>query len=187
MPSCSLDHFSGLGHTLCSGLWPGSRLHPGLHGRHTRRRLPCLHHVRDDGARSCTHLQRRFAPESGVLFSGEHNAVQHIVCAHLHKNTGTQPASPTVGPTGLHLYPLSTHPALPEEERTAKEEHWSHTDSSRRKTRYPVPSEWKATFKWKESSETHGWDMENYKTLFMSWGCGMVNLQSAFILWIMKV
>lgn len=171
-----MDHFSGLGSALCSGLWPGSCLHPGLHGRHARRRLPCLHHVWDDWAWSCTHLQRSFTPESWDLLSGKISAVREIA-SHTH----TQHASPTTGPTGLHLYSLSAHPAPPEAERTSEEKHGSHAAWSRRKTRHPVPSEWKATFKWKESSKTHGWALGNYKTLFMSWGCGIENLQGALI------
>lgn len=85
MPPFSMDHFSGLSGTLCSGIRRGSCLHPGLHRHHTRRRLPCLHHVWDDGAWSCTHLQRGFTTESGVLLSGELNAVQQIVFAYLHQ------------------------------------------------------------------------------------------------------
>lgn len=74
LPYFSMDHFSGLSNTLCSGLWPDSCLHPGLQGRHTRRCLPCLHNVWDDRAWSCTHLQRSFTPESGILLSGEISA-----------------------------------------------------------------------------------------------------------------
>lgn len=65
--------------------------------------------------------------------------------------------SALTGSTGFHLYSLSAHPALPEEERTTKEKHGSYVPNSRSKTRYPVSSEWTATFKWEESSKTHGW------------------------------
>lgn len=85
VPSFSMDHFSGLSSTLCSSLWPDSCLHPGLQSHYERRCLPCLHNVWDDRAWSCTHLQRSFAPESGVLLSGEICAVEQIVYAYLHQ------------------------------------------------------------------------------------------------------
>lgn len=154
VPSFSMAHFTGLGRALCSGLWPGTRLHPGLHSRHSRRCLPGLHHVWNDRAWSCTHLQRSLTPQSRPFLSGKMSAAWQIVFAYLYK-TLTH-ASPKTGPTGLHIYSLYAHPVLPEEEWTSEEEHGFNASGSRRKTRYPVPSEWKATFKWKESSKTYG-------------------------------
>ncbi len=84
LPYFGMAHFSGLSSSLCSGLWPGSCLHPGLHCYHTRGRLPRLHHVWDDGAWSCTHLQRSIAFESRILLSGELSAVQQMVFTSLH-------------------------------------------------------------------------------------------------------
>lgn len=85
MPCFSMDHFSGLGSTLCSSLWPGSCLHPGLHGHYTRRRLPSLHHVWDDRAWSCIHIQRSFTTESGDLLCGKIRVVQELVFSYLHQ------------------------------------------------------------------------------------------------------
>lgn len=85
MPSYCMDHFPGLGNTLCSGLWPGTCLYPGLHSHHTRRRLPSFHHVWDDRTWSCTHLQRSFTPEGRVLLSGKISPVQLIALAYLHQ------------------------------------------------------------------------------------------------------
>lgn len=85
MPSYCMDHLSGVSNTLCSGLWPGTCLYPGLHSHHTRRCLPSFHHVWDDRAWSCTHLQRSFTPEGRVLLSGKISPVQLIAFAYFHQ------------------------------------------------------------------------------------------------------
>lgn len=86
-------------------------------------------------------------------------------------NPGTEHASPTTGPTGLHLYSLCAHLALPEKEWTSEEKHGARAARSWRKTRHPVSSEWKSTFKWKESSKTHGWATENQDNLCFDFAC----------------
>lgn len=96
--------------------------------------------------------------ERGSSFWWDNDCSTNCICLSA-SNIVFRHASPNAGPTGLHLYSLSPHPALPPEEWTSKEKHGSHTAGSKRKTRYPVPSKWKATFKWKESSKTHGWAM----------------------------
>lgn len=41
-------------------------------------------------------------------------------------NPGTERASPTAGPTGLHLYSVCAHPALSEKEWASEEKHGAH-------------------------------------------------------------
>lgn len=153
MPAFSLDPFASLNGTFCDCVRPGSRLYPGFHRSNPRRSIPCLHRVRDDGAWPRAHLQSSSAPESGDLLYGKLSAVERFPVAC----TVIQPASLRADPTALHLHLLSTHPDLPAKEWTPEEKHGSHADISWNKAGYPGASKWKATFKWKESSEAHGW------------------------------
>lgn len=107
MPSYCMGRISGVSCAFCSGLRPGKRLHPGLHSSHTRRCFQGLHHVWNDGAWSCLHLQRSLTSESRVLLSGEIIAVWQTVSAHLHQtwrfNISLWPQVPLVSIFTLYM------------------------------------------------------------------------------------
>lgn len=80
----------------------------------------------------------------------------------------------TTGSPGLHLYTLHVHTTPPTEEWSSKEKHGSYEARFRGKARHSVPSEWKATFKWKEGFKTNGWAKKTKNIRFIAcwlWDC----------------
>lgn len=144
VPHHCVDCFLGLSCAICIGLWPGTCLHPGLHSNKAGRCLQGVHHVRNDRAWSCTHLQRSFTFESRALLSGE-TSLMCLICVSA-SEMDIQYSCVTSGPSGFHLYTLHAHPSPLTKEWSSKEEHGPYETRLWRKAGYSVPSEWKATF-----------------------------------------
>lgn len=181
MPSLGMDYFSALSSAICSGLWPGTCLYPGLHSHHTKRRLPCLHHVWDDRARSCTHLQRGFTPESGILLSGEISPIWQNAFAYLHQthalNMLLQLQVPLVSIFTLYLLILLY---LRRNGRQRRNMGLTQLDPEGRRD-VQCHQNGKLLLNEKRALKLMGEPWINSKTLIMSWACDIVNPRDVLI------